>query len=144
MLPEMNTDWHSGADAASIAGDVEAVLRAEGLLMSGDRVQAVAAAEKALRLIPREKNAVNWRYAAAVAARVFAWAGAKRDAVELLAQLSVSQPGLSRVEIARDSLYSAPLEGQVGFRQFGSSDGRGYVGSGPTTVTKNAIEHRIR
>ena len=48
--------------------------------MTGDRSKAVRAAGAVLTLVPRAKNAVNWRYAAAVAARIFAWGGAPDEA----------------------------------------------------------------
>ncbi len=86
------------------------LLRAEGLLMTGDRSRAVRSARASLALVPASKNAVNWRYAAAVAARVFAWGGAPDEAVATLEALDAARPGLCPAEITRDPLYQVPLE----------------------------------
>jgi TolB-like protein/DNA-binding winged helix-turn-helix (wHTH) protein len=86
------------------------LLRAEGLLMTGDRSKAVSAASASLALVPRAKNAVNWRYAAAIAARIFAWGGAPDEAVAILEGLDAARPGLCPAEITRDPLFQVPLE----------------------------------
>ena len=87
------------------------LLRAEGLLMSGDRTEAIRAVRASLALVPRVTNAVNWRYAAAVAARIFAWAGAPDDAIATLETLDGARPGLCPAEITHDPLYQMPLKG---------------------------------
>ena len=92
------------------------LLQAEGLLMTGDHRQALIAARAALALVPRSKNAINWRYAAAVAARVFAWGGAPEEAVATLAALDSARPGLRTAEIVHDPLYGVPLEKQPRYR----------------------------
>jgi tetratricopeptide (TPR) repeat protein len=86
------------------------LLRAEGLLMTGDRSSAVKAARASLALVPPAKNAVNWRYAAAVAARIFAWGGVSDEAVATLEALDAARPGLCPAEITHDPLYQMPLE----------------------------------
>jgi hypothetical protein len=63
-----------------------------------------------LALVPSAKNAVNWRYAAAVAARIFAWGGKSDEAVATLEALDTARPGLSPAEITHDPLYQMPLE----------------------------------
>lgn len=85
------------------------LLEAEGLLLEGRRERALVGAREALSLVPRHRNAVNWRYAAAISARIFAWGGASADAVALLEQLDAARPGLSPAEIGRDPLYQVPL-----------------------------------
>jgi TolB-like protein/DNA-binding winged helix-turn-helix (wHTH) protein len=86
------------------------LLRAEGLVMTGDRSRAVRAARASLALVPPAKNAVNWRYAAAVAARIFAWGGAPDEAVATLEALDAARPGLCPAEMTHDPLYQMPLE----------------------------------
>jgi TolB-like protein/DNA-binding winged helix-turn-helix (wHTH) protein len=86
------------------------LLRAEGLLMTGDRSAAVRAVRASLELVPPTKNAVNWRYAAAVAARIFAWVDASDEAVATLEALDAARPGLCPAEITHDPLYQMPLE----------------------------------
>jgi TolB-like protein len=88
------------------------LLRAEGLLLTGADSQAVDAARVSLARVPCSENAINWRYAAAVAARVFAWGGAPEDAITLLEELDAARPGLRPAEITHDPLYRLPLEGQ--------------------------------
>jgi hypothetical protein len=92
------------------------LLQAEGLLMMGAHEEAVFTARASLGLLPRSKNAVNWRYAAAVAARVFAWGGAPEEAVATLEELDAARPGLCPAEIADDPLYRVPLEKQSRFQ----------------------------
>ena len=78
--------------------------------MAGDRSSAVRAARASLALVPPGKNAVNWRYAAAVAARIFAWGGAPDEAVTALEALDAARPGLCPAEITHDPFYQMPLE----------------------------------
>jgi DNA-binding winged helix-turn-helix (wHTH) protein len=85
------------------------LLEAEGLLMTGRHGQATAVADQGLALIARANNMVHWRYAAAIAARVFAWGNAKERAVDLLEALERARPGLRPAEITRDPIYSLPL-----------------------------------
>lgn len=84
-------------------------LVAEGSLQAGNKDQAISAAREALALMPRKLDTLRSRYASAVAARVFAWAGAEDEAVALLEQLAILNPGLGPAEITRDPLYSIPL-----------------------------------
>jgi TolB-like protein/DNA-binding winged helix-turn-helix (wHTH) protein len=83
-------------------------LAAEGALFSGDKTRAVAEMHAALELLPSGKL-VQRRYANVLAARVFAWAGAEDEAVNLLEQLATTPPLLGPAEITRDPLYSIPL-----------------------------------
>ena len=78
--------------------------------MTGDRSGAVRTVRTSLALVPPAKNAVNWRYAAAVAARIFAWGGAPDEAVATLEALDAARPGLCPAEITHDPLYQMPLE----------------------------------
>jgi TolB-like protein len=91
-------------------------LAAEGLLLTGDKQQAIVTAREALQLAPRKLDALWSRYASAVATRVFAWAGAEDEAAELLEQLAVLKPGLSPAEITRDPLYFIPLAENARYR----------------------------
>jgi len=84
-------------------------LAAEGSLLSGHREQAITAARDALTLMPRKLDTLRSRYASAIGARVFAWAGAQDEAVALLEQLAVARPGLAPAEVTRDPLYFTPL-----------------------------------
>ena len=78
-------------------------------LMIGNNSVAITAAREALMLTPCKLDTPRSRYASAVAARVFAWVGAEDEAVTLLEQLAVLQPGLLPAEITRDPLYFIPL-----------------------------------
>jgi len=84
-------------------------LAAEAHLMIGNNCAAMTAAREALMLMPRKRDTLRSRYASAVAARVFAWAGAEDEAVTLLEQLATLRPGLLPAEITRDPLYFIPL-----------------------------------
>lgn len=90
------------------------LLQGEGLLMTGRRQEAVATARRALSMV-ETGNMVHWRYAAAIAARVFAWGGAKDDAVAQLEALERARPGLRPAEITHDPFYVVPLDGQPRF-----------------------------
>jgi predicted Zn-dependent protease len=93
-------------------------LAAEAHLMIGNNCAAITAAREALMLTPRKKDTLRSSYASAVAARVFAWAGAEDEAVTLLEQLAVLQPGLPPAEITRDPLYFIPLTESSRYRAF--------------------------
>jgi hypothetical protein len=90
---------------------------AEGSLQAGQRQQAITAAREALTLMPRKLDTLRSRYASAVAARVFAWAGAEDEAVALLEQLATARPGLAPAEITRDPLYFTPLARNAGYQK---------------------------
>ena len=90
------------------------LLRGEGLLMAGRRQDALAATRRALSMVD-QGNMVQWRYAAAIAARVFAWGNAKDDAIALLEALERARPGLRPAEITHDPFYVVPLDGQPRF-----------------------------
>jgi len=93
-------------------------LAAEAHLMIGNHGAAITAAREALVLMPRKKDTLRSRYASAVAARVFAWAGAEDEAVTLLEQLATLRPGLMPAEITRDPLYFIPLTENSRYRAF--------------------------
>jgi TolB-like protein/tetratricopeptide (TPR) repeat protein len=105
-------------------------LAAEGWLLTGDKQQAIVTAREALELAPRKLDALWSRYASAVAARVFAWAGSEDEAITLLDELAVLKPGLSPAEITRDPLYSVPLAENPGYRALAArleADMQGYA-----------------
>jgi hypothetical protein len=56
------------------------------------------------------------RYSRALAARIFAWAGADHEAVNLLEQLSTQFPMLGPAEITRDPLYGIPLHNNARYQ----------------------------
>jgi hypothetical protein len=93
-------------------------LAAEAHLMIGNNGAAITAAREALMLMPRKRDTLRSRYARAVAARVFAWAGAEDEAVTLLEQLAILKPGLLPAEITRDPLYFIPLTESSRYRAF--------------------------
>src|SRR3974390_1228529 len=70
-------------------------LEAEGHVFAGQPAAAVEAARASLELVPREKDAVSWVGVATIAARVYAWGGARDEAVTLLEQLATATPGLA-------------------------------------------------
>jgi TolB-like protein len=90
------------------------VLTAEGDTLSGDTRHAVAAAREALSVAQYPDDR---RDAAAIIARVYAWAGAEDEAVTLLEQFSTEIPmTLSPTEIARDPRLSVPLAGSARYK----------------------------
>jgi len=91
-------------------------LAAEAELFSGEKTRAVAQTRAALDMTPRGLNVAIDRFAPATAALIFAWAGSKDDAVELLTDLSSRFPGMGPAEITRDPLYSVPLASSEKYR----------------------------
>jgi TolB-like protein/DNA-binding winged helix-turn-helix (wHTH) protein len=91
------------------------LLAAESALFAAERDQAIAAADKALELVPRVRDATTWRYLAMTAARVYAWSGAEGRAVELLELLTSESPGIGPAQVTRDPLFSVPLAGNARF-----------------------------
>jgi TolB-like protein/DNA-binding winged helix-turn-helix (wHTH) protein len=85
------------------------LITAEGALFSGQREQAIEAADRAVKLVPRAQDATTWRYLAMTAAKVYAWSGAEDRAVELLDQLTSDVPGIGPAQVTRDPLFSVPL-----------------------------------
>jgi len=65
---------------------------------------------------PRGVNAAIDREAPVIAARIFAWAGARDEATALLEHLSTRFPGVGPAEITRDPLYAVPLAGNARFQ----------------------------
>jgi TolB-like protein/Tfp pilus assembly protein PilF len=84
-------------------------LEAQGHVFAGQSAAAIEAARASLELVPREKDAVSWVGVATIAARVYAWAGARNEAVTLLEQLATATPGLAPVYVTRDPLIAVPL-----------------------------------
>ena len=84
-------------------------LEAEGHLFAGEPEAAIRAAKASLDLVPRERDAVSWIGVATMTARVYAWAGARDQAVRLLGQLATATPGLAPSYIIRDPLIVVPL-----------------------------------
>jgi TolB-like protein/DNA-binding winged helix-turn-helix (wHTH) protein/Flp pilus assembly protein TadD len=84
-------------------------LEAEGHVFAAQPAAAIHSASASLQLVPREKDAVAWVGVAMITARVYAWAGAKDQAVALLEQLATATPGLPPAYIARDPLLVMPL-----------------------------------
>jgi TolB-like protein/DNA-binding winged helix-turn-helix (wHTH) protein len=84
-------------------------LEAEGQLFSGHPQLAIQSAKASLELMPRTYDAVTWIGVAMMTARIYAWAGAAKQADELLTQLATLSPGLPPAVITRDPLFAVPL-----------------------------------
>jgi hypothetical protein len=84
-------------------------LEAEGHLFAREPQAAIRAAKASLDLVPRESDAVSWIGVATMTARVYAWAGARNQAIRLLGQLATATPGLPPSYITRDPLVVVPL-----------------------------------
>jgi TolB-like protein/DNA-binding winged helix-turn-helix (wHTH) protein/Tfp pilus assembly protein PilF len=84
-------------------------LEAQGHVFAGQSAAAIEAARASLELVPRERDAVSWIGVATIAARVYAWAGARDEAVTLLEQLATATPGLPPAYVTRDPLVVVPL-----------------------------------
>ena len=84
-------------------------LEAEGHLFAGEPAAAIRAAKASLDLVPRERDAVSWIGVATITARVYAWAGARNEAIRLLEQLATAIPGLPPSYIIGDPLVVIPL-----------------------------------
>jgi TolB-like protein len=78
-------------------------------VFAGNFQQAQASAGAGLALMPASRNAINHRYAAFLAARIYAWCGAAMPAVALLERLATQPPGVGPATIVRDPLISKPL-----------------------------------
>jgi TolB-like protein/DNA-binding winged helix-turn-helix (wHTH) protein/Flp pilus assembly protein TadD len=96
------------------------MLAAEGALFTGDKVKAIAVARDALAMAPQNVHPGIHRYGRALAARIFAWAGAQDESIRLLEQLSSEYPMIGPAEITRDPLYTIPLAGNARFRMLES------------------------
>jgi TolB-like protein/Flp pilus assembly protein TadD len=84
-------------------------LEAQGYVFAGQSTAAIEAARASLQLVPREKDALSWVGVAMIAARVYAWAGARDEALTLLEQLATVAPGLPPAYVTRDPLFVVPL-----------------------------------
>jgi len=92
-------------------------LSADAQLFLGERAAAVADARSMLDLIAAiENNAGLHAAGAALAARVFAWAGEPAAAMDLLERLATEEPGLAPADIAREPKFSVPLRDDARFR----------------------------
>jgi hypothetical protein len=89
------------------------MLTAESALFSGERDRAIAEARQAIGAIGTTSNLSVTVHGRMMAARIYAWAGAHDDALDLLEQLSGSYPGIGPAAIARDPLLSVPLAGHA-------------------------------
>jgi TolB-like protein len=96
-------------------------LAAEGHALTGERAQAVEAAQQALDSVRDTgdrgsifgaPDEVRLRLAA-----VLAWSGARDQAVDLLEETAKTIPGPGPLRIARDPLYTLPLATDSRFRQ---------------------------
>jgi TolB-like protein/DNA-binding winged helix-turn-helix (wHTH) protein len=85
------------------------LLIAESSLFSGQPEQAIASADKAIKLVPRAQDATTWRYLAVTVAKIYAWSGAGDSAVDLLETLTSDAPGIGPAQVTRDPLFSVPL-----------------------------------
>jgi TolB-like protein/DNA-binding winged helix-turn-helix (wHTH) protein len=89
------------------------MLTAEGALFGGERDRAIAEARQAIGAIGTTSNLAVTVHGRMMAARVFAWAGAREEALDLLERLPDSYPGIGPAAIARDPLLSVPLAGHA-------------------------------
>jgi len=86
------------------------LLSGTAYVFAGDHAKGQAAASAALSLIPASRDALNRRYAAYLAARVYAWSGAADPSVALLEELATKVPGVGPATIVRDPLFNTPLK----------------------------------
>lgn len=91
------------------------VLAAESALFSGDKPRAISEARAAMSLVPHNSPSQR-RYSGGIVARIYAWAGAEDDAVDLLNELSAGFQVLGPAEVTRDPLYSIPLKDNLRFQ----------------------------
>jgi tetratricopeptide (TPR) repeat protein len=92
------------------------LLEAHGYALTGDRERAIAAARRAVELMPRSRDALGWMAATHSAAAALAWSDAHDEANALLEELSVSVPGPPPALITRDPLFAIPLAQHAGYR----------------------------
>jgi hypothetical protein len=93
------------------------LLAAEGALFVGDERRAIAEARAALTAIGPHPNLATNTYSRMLAARIFAWAGARDEAIGMLERLSRDYPGLGPAHIARDPLLMLPLANEPRWRE---------------------------
>jgi TolB-like protein/DNA-binding winged helix-turn-helix (wHTH) protein len=96
-------------------------LEAEGQLFGGHPQLAIQSAKASLELMPRTYDAVTWIGVAMMTARIFAWAGAAKQADELLTQLATLSPGLPPGVITRDPLFAVPLAHDADYQSLSRS-----------------------
>lgn len=89
------------------------LLLSEAALFRGDTSAAIASARATLDLAARWPSPAVKIHLRSMAARIFAWADAKDESVELLEQLSKSFPTLGPAAIVRDPLMAQPLARQA-------------------------------
>jgi len=90
---------------------------AEGALFTGDGARAIAEARTALAAIGPTPNLATNTYTRMLAARIFAWAGAREEAIGILERLARDYPGLGPAHIARDPLLMMPLADEPRWRE---------------------------
>jgi hypothetical protein len=93
------------------------LLTAEGALFVADHARAQSEARAALHAMGDAPDFTVGAHARLLAARVFAWSGARDEAVDLLVRLSTRYPGVGPAAITRDPLISMPLAEHAGYRQ---------------------------
>jgi TolB-like protein/DNA-binding winged helix-turn-helix (wHTH) protein/Flp pilus assembly protein TadD len=96
------------------------MLAAEGALFTGDKARAVSEVRAALGMAPQDVHPGIQRYGRALAARIFAWAGAHDESIALLERLSTEYPMIGPAEITRDPLYTIPLAANSRYRELES------------------------
>jgi TolB-like protein/DNA-binding winged helix-turn-helix (wHTH) protein len=85
------------------------LLAAEGALFTGNKAQAINEAQLGMEMAATLPHPANSLYAKLLAARIYAWAGAEDQAVDLLEQLSTGFITVGPALITRDPLYAIPL-----------------------------------
>lgn len=91
-------------------------LEAYGYAFQRRNERAVSAARESLALAAESRDPFSRPAAASMAARVFAWCGAERDAAGLLENLAAAVPGLSPGSIIEDPIFAVPLAREPRYR----------------------------
>jgi len=92
------------------------VLTAFAKMYLGDKPGAVAAAREAIRLAPRNTDAVHAVIASAAAIPILAWAGHQDEAFAMLEPLTTSDPGLMPGEFATNAVYATAFGENARFK----------------------------
>jgi tetratricopeptide (TPR) repeat protein len=93
------------------------LIAAEGALFVGDDARAITEARAALAAIGSDPNPAPSTYSQMLCARIFAWAGARDEAIGMLEKLAREYPGLGPAHIARDPLLTLPLASEPRWRE---------------------------
>lgn len=120
QLIEAHTDEHLWAQTydrmLESAREHRLLLRAQADAFLGDRGRAIVAARSLNDVSPRCVGGCRIHFQATRAA-IFAWSGAEDDAVRELETLSAGVPSPGPALIAKDPLYTIPLQQNAHFRQ---------------------------